>query len=124
MILPKVISDDHIAMEQAAQKSYEYWTTIDECLKTFSIFSKTARTRLSHYFLLYWESEYFLSQLDISGTYVIKNGIRWYVTYQECLSPEIIKTNYGHVRLSFRKPEFLDFGFVLVRAVKESHKGI
>lgn len=122
MILPPSISKHHEELKQKSAESYEYWHTIDECLKTFSMYSKTARTNLSHYFLLHWTSEYFLDSLDgPDKSYITKDGIRYYVIYQEFLSPEHIAT-YKNVRLSFRKPHFLEAGFVLVRSVKEIAK--
>lgn len=120
MILPPSISRHHEELEFKSQESYENWHTIDECLKTFSIFSKTARQNLSHYFLLYWDSSYFLDSLEgPDKSYITRNGIRYYVIYMEFLSPEYI-TAYKTVRLSFRKPSFLAAGFVLVRNVRES----
>lgn len=120
MILPPSISRHHEELSQKSQESYENWHTIDECLKTFSIFSKTARTNLSHYFLLYWDSQYFLDSLEgPNKSYITRDGIRYYVIYMEFLSPEYI-TAYKNVRVSFRKPHFLSFGFVLVRSVRES----
>ena len=116
MILPPSISRHHEELSQKSQESYENWHTIDECLKTFSIFSKTARTNLSHYFLLYWDSQYFLDSLEgPDKSYITRDGIRYYVIYMELLSPEYVK-EYPQVRLSFRKPTFLSFGFVLVRS--------
>jgi hypothetical protein len=120
MILPPSISKHHEELKQKSAESYENWHTIDECLKTFSIFSKTARTNLSHYFLLYWDTSYFLSLLDgPDKSYITRDGIRYYVIYQEFLSPEYLSA-YKNVRVSFRKPHFLDAGFVLVRSVRES----
>jgi hypothetical protein len=122
MILPPSISKHHEELKQKYAESPDNKHTIDECLKTFSMYSKTARTNLSHYFLLHWTSEYFLDSLDgPDKSYITKDGIRYYVIYQEFLSPEYI-TAYENVRLSFRKPHFLEAGFVLVRSVKEIAK--
>ena len=114
MILPSSISRHHEQIKFKSQESYENWHTIDECLKTFSIFSKTARANLSHYFLLYWDSQYFLDSLEgPDKSYITRDRIRYYVIYMELLSPEYIVA-YKNVRVSFRKPHFLDAGFVLV----------
>lgn len=122
MILPPSISKHHEELAQKYAESPDNKHTIDECLKTFSMYSKTARTNLSHYFLLHWTSEYFLDSLDgPDKSYITKDGIRYYVIYQEFLSPEYLSA-YRNVRMSFRKPHFLEAGFVLVRSVKEIAK--
>ena len=119
MILPPSIANHANQIQEYSKKSYEGWHTLDECLKTFHIFSKTARQRLDKYFLLYWEPSHFLEQLQGDDkSYLTREGIRYYVIYMELLSPEYIK-EYSRVRVSFRKPAFLDFGFVLVRSFRE-----
>ncbi len=119
MILPSSIANHATQLQSAAKQSFEHWHTLDECLKTFHIFSKTARTRLDKYFLLYWEPQHLLDQLEgTDKSYLTRDGIRYYVIYMELLSPEYI-TEYPRIRVSFRKPEFLDFGFVLIRSFKE-----
>ncbi len=123
-ILPTQTSKDHKELDSVlyiAHKSANYtdWSTIDDCLKTFSIFSQTTKDNLDKYFLLYWETSYFLSQLDPDNSYILRDGIRYYTIFLEQLSPETI-TKYKNVRVSFRKPKCLSFGFVLVKSVRES----
>lgn len=119
MILPATIANHAEELQKSASESYENWYTLDECLKTFNIVSKTVRTRLSNYYILYWEPSHLLEILaGDDKSYITRQGIRYYVIYTELLSPEYIKA-YKHIRVSFRKPEFLSFGFALVRSIKE-----
>lgn len=119
MILPSSIATHAAQIQEYAAKSYEHWHTLDECLKTFHIVSKTARQKLDKYFLLYWEPQYLLEILQGDDkSYITREGTRYYVIYMEFLSPEYLK-EYKRIRVSFRKPEFLDFGFVLVRSFRE-----
>ena len=119
MILPQSITNHHKELElylDPNKCTFDQWHTIDECLKTFTMYSPTSKKNLDHYYLLHWDTQYFLDSL--SGTdksYIIRNGIRYYVIYMELLSPEYVK-EYPQLRLSFRKPTFLSFGFVLVRS--------
>lgn len=118
MIIPAPIAKHHEELSLKLKESYESWHVIDECLKTFSIVSKTARTRLSNYYLLYWEPSYFLESLaGDDKSYITREGIRYYVIYTEFLSPEYVK-EYQQIKISFRKPEFLSFGFALVRSIR------
>lgn len=105
----------------AAYKTANYtnWATIDDCTKTFSIFSQTTRGSLDKYFLLYWDTSHFPSQLDHSNSYILRDGIRYYTIFLEQLSLETI-TKYERLRVSFRKPKCLSFGFVLVKSVRKS----
>lgn len=121
MITTLRFEKDYAALSSAISSTdYPIWHTADECIKTFSIFSKTARQNLDKYFLLYWETQHFLDQLEgTDKSYIMKDGIKYYVIYQEFLSPEYVKS-YKDVRVSFRKPTFLSFGFVLVRSVRTS----
>lgn len=119
MITPNQAALHRELFQLAVKSSYEHWHTLDECLKTFHIFSKTARSHLDKYFLLYWEPQHLLDQLEgTDKSYITKDGTRYYVIYMELLSPEYL-TQYQRIRVSFRKPEFLEFGFVLVRSFKE-----
>lgn len=100
--------------------NYTDWATIEDCIKTFSIFSQTTRENLDKYFLRYWETSYFLSHLERAWKdgYILRDGIRYYAIFLEQLSPESV-TKYKNLRISFRKPKFLSFGFVLVKSVRE-----
>lgn len=119
MILPSTIANHANQIVTTASRSYDHWHTLDECLKTFSIVSKTAKTNLSNYCLLYWEPSYLLEILEGDDkSYITRAGIRYYVIYMEMLSPEYLK-EYKRIRVSFRKPEFLSFGFVLIRSFRE-----
>ena len=96
---------------------------INECMKTFSIFDTKVRASLEKYFLLYWEPQHFLDELaGIDSSYILKDGTRYYVMYQELLSPDHIK-EYSQLRLSFRKLPELSFGFVLIRAARKPLQG-
>lgn len=119
MILPSTISNHYKQLDDCLKSSPEYKSTLEDCLKTFHIFSKTSRQHLEKYFLLYWEPSHLLSQLEgTDKSYLTRDGTRYYVIYMELLSPEYIK-EYSRIRVSFRKPAFLDFGFVLVRSFRE-----
>jgi hypothetical protein len=118
MIIPASISAHHTELSAKLKESYESWHVIDECLKTFSIVSKTARAQLSHYFLLYWEPSHLLEVLDGDDkSYITRDGIRYYVIYTEFVVPENLG-QYEQIKLSFRKPQGLSFGFALVRSVR------
>lgn len=67
---------------------------------------------LDHYCLLYWNPEYFYTQM-IDGV-VIKNDIRYLVIYHKCTPTEVRKRN--QIALSFRaaKAEFNLPAYVLV----------
>lgn len=102
-----------------AEKSYEDWRNIDECCRTFHIYDHEVRKALDKYFLLHWSTEYFLEQLaNPESGFLIKDGIRYYVMYQELLDNEYVK-QYSDLRLSFRKLSSLPFGFVLVRSLRK-----
>ncbi len=123
-ILPTQTAKDHKELDSVLDTAYRSgnytdWATIEDCIKTFSIFSQTTKDNLDKYFLLYWETSYFLSQLDTENSYILRDGIRYYTIFLEQLSPETI-TKYKNVRVSFRKPQCLSFGFVLVKSVRES----
>jgi hypothetical protein len=119
------ITESHHEMLSAMMKSSDYKTfhKIDECLKTFSIFSPDVRASLEKYFLLYWSPQHFKEQLSgVDSSYILKDGIRYYVMYQELLGPDHILA-YQQLRLSFRKLPELPFGFVLIRAVRKPLAG-
>ena len=69
----------------------------------------------SNYFLLYWKSQYFLSQCH-QGT-ILKDGIRYVVIYGENTSRgKLIQSPEREVALSFRnpKPEFGIPAYVII----------
>jgi len=101
---------------EAVKKNKEL---MDACIKTFSIVDKAIRQQLDQYYLLYWEPSYLLEILEGDDkSYITRNGIRYYVIYMEMLSPEYLKA-YKRIRVSFRKPQTLTYGFVLVRSFRE-----
>lgn len=119
MILSQQSKQDEEAFIAYQSQSYEHFHNLDDCMKTFSIFHKDVRKALDNYFLLYWSPEFVLSQLAGDDKNIIyKNGLRYYVIYQELLSPEYL-TQYPALRLSFRRLTGMEYGFVLIRAAKE-----
>mgnify|MGYP007071573411 CR=1 FL=1 len=119
MILSQQSKQDADAFQTYASQSYEHWRNLEDCMKTFSIFHKQVRQALDNYFLLYWEPSFVLQSLAGDDKNIIyKNGIRYYVIYQELLSPEYLE-QYPALRLSFRKLKDMEYGFVLIRAAKE-----
>lgn len=119
MILPSTLSNHYNQLDAAIKFSPIRKAVIKDCLETFHIFSAEIKRELDTYFLLYWEPTHLLTQLQGDDkSYLIRDGIRYYVIYMELLSPEYI-TEYKRIRVSFRKPQFLDFGFVLVRSFRE-----
>jgi hypothetical protein len=111
---------DNEAILSYAESSYQHWRNLDECLKTFSIFDKEVRQSLDRYFILYWEPSFFLDNLvGPDRSIIIKDDTRYYVIYQELLSPEYI-TAYKQLRISFRKLPELSFGFALVRSLHQT----
>lgn len=119
MILPTTISNHYNQLDAAIKFSPIRKSAVKDCLETFHIFSAETKRELDTYFLLYWEPSHLLTQLQGDDkSYLIRDGIRYYVIYMELLSPEYI-TEYKRIRVSFRKPQFLDFGFVLVRSFRE-----
>lgn len=119
MILPTEISNHYKQIDAVIKTSPEYKSILEDCIKTFHIFSPDTRKKLENYFLLHWEPAYLLEILEgTDKSYITRNGTKYYVIYMELLSPEYLK-EYKRIRVSFRKPEFLDFGFVLVRSFRE-----
>lgn len=119
MILPTEISNHYKQIDTTIKSFPEKEIILTDCIKTFHIFSPTTRRSLDHYFLLYWDPSHLLEILEgTDKSYITRDGIRYYVIYMELLSPEYIK-EYKRIRVSFRKPEFLDFGFVLIRSFRE-----
>lgn len=119
MILPSTLSNHYNQLDAAIKFSPIRKSVVKDCLETFHIFSAETKRELDTYFLLYWEPTHLLTQLQGDDkSYLIRDGIRYYVIYMELLSPEYI-TEYKRIRVSFRKPQFLDFGFVLVRSFRE-----
>ena len=119
MILPSTLSNHYNQLDAAIKFSPIRKAVVKDCLETFHIFSPETKKELDTYFLLYWEPSHLLTQLQGDDkSYLTRAGIRYYVIYMELLSPEYI-TEYKRIRVSFRKPQFLDFGFVLVRSFRE-----
>ena len=119
MILSQQSKQDEEAFIAYSSKSYEHFRNLDDCIKTFSIFHREVRKELDNYFLLYWEPAFVLQSLAGDDRNIIyKNGIRYYVIYQELLSPEYL-LQYPALRLSFRRLTGMEYGFVLIRAAKE-----
>lgn len=77
---------------------------------------------LEKYFLLYWETPYFLSQ-STDGT-ITREGIVYHILYTCGLPQKIL--SFPNIALSFRKFSSMSYGYVLVKPVHHApdSKGI
>lgn len=89
-------------------------TLLNLCISQFSIYSPSTKALLDRYVLYYWSTNHFFKQLEgADKSYIIRDGILYYVIYTDA-PPENLKV-MEMVKVSFRKPKDLSFGFVLTR---------
>lgn len=69
---------------------------------------------LEKYYILHWTRSYFLSQ-TVRKDRIIHQDVEYLVLHSPAESPYLIDT--PHVKLSFRKIEEFDYGYVLVRPI-------
>lgn len=115
MIMTPATTEHHEELIAYIRASPENAHIIQECTNTFSIFSKTARAKLDKYYLLYWQPRYFFDSLQgEDNSYILRENIRYYILYCDIVTPKDI-LEYPQIRLSFRKPMSLSFGFVMIK---------
>jgi hypothetical protein len=85
---------------------------ISAVLQKWSL-TREERTILDKYFILYWETEYFL---NVSGTgKITKEDIDYLIIYPFGLPIHI--PEQANVALSFRKFKSMSYGYVLVKSI-------
>lgn len=67
---------------------------------------------ITKYYILYWETEYFLETGSQVGT-ITREGIDYLVLFHKCTPAKLYE--YRHMALSFRKNLDMRYGYVLVK---------
>ncbi len=100
------------ALFSAYKKYGIHRSQLQELLVKQFVFPIDYKDCLLHYYILYWEPEYFFSQLKDGN--ILRNGVTYLVVYTD-QTPEAIKKR-TQIGLSFREPQ-KEFGlpsYVLV----------
>lgn len=117
MIVPPELSSAYAELDSNLSDPFTK-SILTHCLKTFSIYSPEIKAELSQYFLLHWDTSHFLSKLEgMDKSIITRNEITYYVIYMGSIHPTDL-IEFDRVRVSFRKPKCLSFGFVLVKPIK------
>lgn len=103
---------------QAAKKHSIYPSTVHYMLQNHPYIHSAYKDTLSEYYLLYWEAEYFLKQMQEGEGSILRHGNRYHICFHKDLSRGKLiqavkegkegKSKSCQVALSFRRalPEF------------------